>query len=506
MKRIGLAIELLDDAVFSATAATEGGHVGLDRIPGSALLGVAAARLYQELGEVAFTAFHSGRIRFGDGLPDTAAGPAWPMPLCWHRDKLKDPVKEGRLLADRLTNFLHTQRLPGGEERQPKQMRTGYVAADGAYVRPRSATRLKTAIDPATGRVAGGQLFGYQALLRGQSFIATLEADDTVDEALWERIQGALIGEVILGRSRSAEYGRARIRAIAPPVWEAGEGRPGEAVLWLLSDLALADEDGLPVLQPEGRHFGLPGARVDWSRTFLRSRRYSPWNAARHGYDQEREVLTAGGVITLTGVDEGDRQALLRRLEGGWGLYREGGLGRIWVDPPLLATPQPEFESGPEPASSAVPPRRPEHPLVAWLEGGDESWKGEGEQAAVDFESDYRRLMQAARRLAAVVGEDEVFGPSKSQWGAVLECAREADSADTLLERLFQGDGAVVKPKGEGWNVQVRNEEGSFQPLARWLQQRLRTEAQRFTSDRTFLHFVRVAARRIQDHLERRTV
>jgi len=114
--------------------------------------------------------------------------------------------------------------------------------------------------------------------------------------------------------------------------------------------------------------------------------------------------------------------------------------------------------------------------------------------------------MQAARRLAAVVGEDEVFGPSKSQWGAVLECAREADSADTLLERLFQGDGAVVKPKGEGWNVQVRNEEGSFQPLARWLQQRLRTEAQRFTSDRTFLHFVRVAARRIQDHLERRTV
>ncbi len=504
MKRIALEIELLEDAVFSARAATEGGHQALDRIPGSALLGAAAARLYDALGEAAFTAFHSGRLRFGDGLPATPAGPAWPVPFCWHHGKLNSPAEEGRLNPDRLANFIHTDSL--GERTQPKQLRRGYVARDGAYRTPRASVRLKTAIDPGTGRAATGQLFGYQALHRGQTFLATVEADDDVDESLFQQVCEALQGEVLLGRSRSAEYGRARIRETDAAPIEAGSAPGnGEAILWLLSDLALADEWGEPVLRPEGEHLGLPGARVDWGRSFLRTRRYSPWNAARRGYDNERLVLAAGSVLTLTGVDDAARAALAERLDGGLGLHREAGLGRLWLDPPLLRDVHPAFDDAVSRPETAPEPSTPDHPLVAWLMGRNEGWKVEGEAAAHAFEREYLQLLEAARNLKGV-GEGEHFGPSRSQWGTVQQVASNSNDAGALHRALFEGDDAVIKEKGEGWGEPVLPDKGPYQPLADWLKERLRPGQGGTPTGRAYLHFLRTAARRIQDPIRRRTV
>ena len=88
--RRALRLTLLDDCVFSARNATEGGHHSLSRIPGQTLLGAAAARLYGtfiERGDDAYTAFHSGRVRFLDGLPSDADAIAYPVPLAWHRPK-----------------------------------------------------------------------------------------------------------------------------------------------------------------------------------------------------------------------------------------------------------------------------------------------------------------------------------------------------------------------------------------------------------------------------------
>lgn len=107
MRTQGIRITLQEDCVFSAGMATEGGHEGLDRIPGQALLGVAAARLYRELStEEAYTVFHSGRVRFGDGLPAPDGTPAVPVPLAWHHPKEDDPEDgDGRLIGERLFNF-----------------------------------------------------------------------------------------------------------------------------------------------------------------------------------------------------------------------------------------------------------------------------------------------------------------------------------------------------------------------------------------------------------------
>ncbi len=515
MKRLALDIELLEDCVFSARSATEGGHESLDRIPGAALLGAAAARLYGELGGTAFTAFHSGRLRFGDGLPLSKAGEVgYPMPRCWHHHKT-DVIKEeidGQecLLAGRITNFLHPESLLNQEENaQPKQLREGYITESGHWLKPKHDLRLKTAIEAATGRAAEGQLFGYDALHRGQRFRAFLEADDAVDAGLFDKVAEALEGEVLLGRSRSAEYGRARIRRVEaePPV--PGEpGSDGSLTLWLLSDLALTDEHGQPTLQPDPRHFGLDGGEIRWDKTFLRPRRYSPWNAARGGYDRERLVLEAGGVITIQlPKSEGyDRTALIERLARGVGRYREAGLGRIWLDPPLLADKQPNFGGVPTAPRPSAPPR-PSHPLIAWLEAQDTGWKQQAEEAARSFVDAYCNLINRARRLNGIP-EQADFGPSRSQWGEVMHTAKgpAAAKAETLHQALFQGKNAVIKESGEGWSIEVCDD-GQYLNLAAWLCERLRPGAcGNPDSHRAYAHFLRTAARRIQDDIARRRV
>ena len=510
MHRACLEIELLEDCVFSARAATEGGHASVDRIPGAALLGGAAARLYDVLGTDAFIVFHSGRLRFGDGLPVAPSGAtAWPVPMAWHHPKNAALTGEDdRFRDDVLFNFTIRDEIPAQDGRrvQPKQLRQGYVTGYGERVRPRRDLRLKTAIEATTGRAAEGQLFGYDALYRGQRFRAWIEADDTVDAALFEHVVEALRGEVLLGRSRSAEYGRARIApAAAEPPLPGDPATDGRLRLWLLSDLALADDQGQPTGQPNPGHFGLDGGEILWDRTFLRARRYSPWNAKRGGFDRERLVLDAGGVLTIAPPPGYDHEALTQRLARGVGLYREAGLGRIWLNPPLLATPQPDF--APLPDERKTPPQieAPEHPLVAWLQDQGGGWKTAAEEAADEFVEEYFRIIRKARRFGGI-GKDAVFGPSRSQWGQVLAKARSCRGRD-LHAALFEGDNAVIKEKGEGWSIDI---DGS-QKLAGWLGGRLtpaiierKPEIQEKDRHRAYAHFVRVSARRIQDAIRGR--
>ncbi|HFD17049.1 MAG TPA: hypothetical protein ENJ38_12205 [Rhodospirillales bacterium] len=511
MHRACLEIELLEDCVFSARAATEGGHESLDRIPGAALLGAAAARLYAGLGTEAFTAFHSGRLRFGDGLPLAPSGAAaWPVPRAWHHPKNAALTgDDNRLRKDLLFNFTIRNEIPEQEGRriQPKQLRQGHVTGYGEWVRPRRDLRLKTAIEATTGRAAEGQLFGYDALHRGQVFRAWIEADETVDAALFERVVEALTNEVLLGRSRSAEYGRARIARVEAEPPRPGDPAPdGRLRLWLLSDLALVDAQGQPTLQPTPGHFGLDGGEILWDRTFLRARRYSPWNAARGGFDRERLVLEAGSVLTIAPSPGYDREALIERLARGVGRHREAGLGRFWLDPPLLADDQPAFAAPPEPAAAdAKPTAPPDHPLVAWLQDQGSGWKLVAEREADRFVEDYFDTIKKARRFGGIA-KDAVFGPSRSQWGQVLATAR-ACRGNTLHGALFNGDDAVIKENGEGWDIDIDGRH----TLAGWLRERLdptiierSAEIQDKDRHRAYAHFVRMSARRIQDRIRRR--
>jgi len=465
MPTLILKLTLLDDVVASERPTTEGGHASLDYLPGAMLLGAAAARLYSKLsrGE-AYTLFHSGRVRFGDGLPLADDTPGWPMPLCWHARKGESPFDGDHLDATKVRNLQFGRFADGA---QPKQLRDGHVRADGYRLTVRQSLRMKTAIDPDTGRVAESQLFGYEAIQAGQCFLARIEADPDVPEPLWAQLNEIMgRGELLLGRSRSAEFGRVRVETLAgatiPAFLPLSRAASQEVTLWCLADLALLDAWGQPTLAPSPQALGVSRGCVDWERSFLRFRRYAPWNAYRCAYDLERQVIRRGSIITLTDVVPPLTDAERGRVTAGIGVHREAGLGQVSVDPQLLAGPAPVFAAPmtTQPTGAPVTPGA-SHPLIAWLAAGQ---AGSATRSAAEQQArgQAKALVERYRLARAFIGlaANQPIGPSPAQWGSVYERARTADDLVAIQQALFAGDNALCKPCGEGWQDRFRDETG----------------------------------------------
>lgn len=480
-----LVITLRDDAVFSRSNATAGAHDTLTRIPGSALLGAAAARLYRQLGaERAFLAFHSGKLRFGDGWPLADDGiVALPAPQCLHRPKEGAWMRDGRIEAERVLNFQHAEGFENNL--QPRQLRDGYLTPDGRWVEPQARHRLKTAIDPTQGRAKEGQLFGYSALQSGQRFAAELHADDDFPDDLLREVLDALQGRVLLGRSRSAEYGAASITAHSNVPALRRDSQPLEEralSLWLLADLAPADEHGALPGALGAAALGLPaGCEIDWSRSFARARRYSAWNAHRHGYEPERWVLEAGGVLRITlpaGFSADDRAALCQTVhDGGLGLGREAGLGQVWADAPLLAQAKPQFAdaSAASRARLAVQTAAADQPasgyaadLLAWLSADRQHGDADLLRDIARFLDEYRQAVETGRRAAGIAASACDYAPSRSQWGTVYERLRQRN---VQVDALFDSQNGVIKDKAKGWKLEIPLAKRRIS-LAEWIKER----------------------------------
>ena len=471
MKGFDLLITLKDDCVFSERNATSGAHKALDYIPGGALLGVAAGTLYKDQStELAFEMFHSGKVRFTNAYPLTADGyRAFPMPACWHDAKNNpavsgskiDPSKVWRL--DKLPN----KKLDNNE--QPKQLREGYVAENGDLAEPKKQLRMKTAIDPKTGRAKESSLFGYDALKAGQQFYAQLQLDDDVSDASLDNLKQVFSQQILLGRSRSAEYGRASVQVLEQPdTLSNGEIRDTKITLWLQSDLLAQDEYGQATLCPTSTDLGLPAGDFVETESFLRTRRYSTWNAHKHGYEMERQVICKGAVLVYE-LDTPLSEKQAADLSGGIGLERQAGLGQVWLNPPLLAlaTANPDFKKQ---GRSVLPtkPRAEEAPektaLIHWLTARRDGLEDNQRKAAVARKEagKYLGYMASVRKLKGF--ENTVFvGPSASQWGHLLGRIKNNDN---LAQIKTSTDGSF-KSQGEGWKDEFQTD-GNITSFHAW--------------------------------------
>jgi len=480
MKRFLLDITLNEDCIFSMQNTTTGGHQTLTHIPGSALLGAVAARLYPHLStNDTFAAFHSGSLRFGNGYPATRAGKiAWPVPLCWHRAKSQEGSPT-HLKPEHIYNFLHVSELPNLQ--QPKQIREGYISEDGEWILPRSSFRLKTAIDPKTGCAAEAQLFGYSSLLAGQRFKAKLEADDDFPLELLNQVTEMLENDVLLGRSRSAEYGSTSIRvtAVDPPLQN--QDKPAQAeqlTLWLLSDCFPCLPSGMPSTDITTESLGLPpGTRINWNRTFTRIRSFSPWNAHRQGYDCERFGIQAGSVLSISLPPDSDLSNITASLTQGIGLYREGGAGQVWVNPPLLRHEHPSFLSSTvRDTTSPPPPQRPNHPLLNWLTKSEATESQEVQEKAWGIAENYWVLIDGVCRDKGLPVSATDFYPSVSQWGTVLQVAR-TKSGNDLYQALFSDTKGIIKRTGKNWGLDIFVMDKSCNTLDEWIKKKVSQES-----------------------------
>jgi len=472
VKQQSIIIELLEDTVISATSATAGAHHSLDYIPGATLLGAAAARLYGQLGSAAFEVFHGNAARFSDGLPLAGDHPAWPVPLSWHEKKFEPARADGTIDGEQLVNLASGER-PEGD--QIKQLREAHVdIATGTWIKPTLRLRMKTALE--NGSAKESALFGYEAIPAGSRFLATIAARD---EQLLGQLTEVFSHGILIGRSRSTEYGRASVSLVDPPALPQSVPSPidGLTFLYLASDLCLLDRNGQPCLAPEGEDLGIEGAKLVPEKSFLRTRSYAPWNAYRRHHDMERQVIARGSVLALSGgIDPAALKAIARE---GLGLYRNQGLGRVLVNPGFVVDPNAAIGKGGLATPVEDVPRTPDSPLIRLLieraDMGNE--KTRIVQQAEEFSERIRKVLDQAR-LAGGILDSEEFGPSKSQWKKFRDLRQKHHgSIDKLLTEIF-GSNGIARPDHQNWGTKIWV--GSEQlKIADWFRRELEREAER---------------------------
>lgn len=431
-----LNIELLDDVVLSATSATEGGHESLDYIPGSTLRGVVASQIYRKLGDdVAWLVFHAGKVRFGNAYPITEDGlVGFPAPLSAHYPKA---IVSSDLRAAGHEHLFNLQdRWPMGAG-QPEQLRKAYLVGDGRWLKVLFGGTIKTAINPESGTAAEGQLFSYSTLAAGQRFAAWIgfdrEANDLIDRI--RKIFSA--GRLHLGRSRSAEFGRARCE-VGPlterPALSSESRSDGVTTVYCLSDLALVDEVGMPVREPTAEAFALAGGKIDWNRTFLRTRSLSLFNRALGSPETERILIEKGSVLAFTGA---------KSVHGGLievGAFREVGCGIVWINPPFLRDSKIGYWT---PIQSFLLPQaeetlpRDKSGELAQFECFLLSRIGATDEALV-WARRIRPEIEALYGTAALLSgrRDGHIGPSASQWARIYKIAEDAKSSHQFFDRI----------------------------------------------------------------------
>lgn len=436
------SMTLLSDAVISESSASAGAHGALPYIPGAVILG-AASRLYAGFDEATQQqVFHAGSVRFSDALPlGHDNGPTLPLPFSLHYPKGKSATEGVINLACGSWDDALGQR---------KQVRDGHVDQAGQMTEPALRLHQKTAVDMDRQRAEDAQLFAYESLAVGQVFLFSLSADQDVEGATWSRLTGHFADTTIrIGRSRSAEFGCARVAAVAqPPSWPCAIGSGPGIVLWLASDLALVDCHGQPKLVADGADFGFPHATIDWSRSFVRHRSYTPYNGYRRALDMERQVLSRGSVLTLR-ADTVDASALTRLAESGAGLYRECGLGRIIVNADFLAKQRPALRA------VAVPSRAGEEVSgvapAAWLDilAKRSARLTQRRLAESEGERQGRAIAQLYDQAARLAGGD--VGPGPSQWSALRAAADGMPDVPRLHPHLFDDEHGICRANDGDW-------------------------------------------------------
>jgi len=431
MRTCWLGMETLGPVMATSASATVGQPRSLDYLPGSQLLGAVAGALYRELGDRADGLLQTGRVRFGDGMPvrDIGSAPI-PMPLSFHHPKGDAAVGAWR------------NAIVEGVEGQPVQLRGGFL--DGAAEDPRVAVRFesseRTALQQGVAR--DGFLYSLHALSAGQRFLARIQVDGSVDPDLADRVLGALEGELRLGRSRSAEFGRVRAEWVpTPQLVPVDEGAMAEGRVAILagSDWCLSDpETGCPSFELRPEMVGLePDAfTVLPERCFVRTRSYSPFNSFRGRPDHQRWGVSRGSVVTVR-LGSVSLEGLRGAFEEGVGVHRRDGLGVALVGPALLHRPRFEgWRSEEASVDDGVFDRATlvNDPMMGWARERLDARTGR--ERALELALEWRRVLRGR------------FGPleMRSQWGRVRELALAAPSHAALLHDLERG---FVPPVGE---------------------------------------------------------
>lgn len=241
-----------------------------------------------------------------------------------------------------------------GAESALKPLAEGFIPLRDtlSLVQPEQAMEMHIALNPETGRVKTGDLYGYVALEAGQYFIGELWC---ASSAAWEALRTLANLPAVeqpftlhLGKAVRRGYGRVTAWLLPPPKERLWTPQPlsqrvttaqSPITLTLLSDAIIQDHWGRfqTAFEPDWLKEEL-GLEVDIIRQFVAGREMDSFNA-HLGLLRHREMaIRAGSAVgfRLKGTPPGDWQTKLEQVEqSGLGLRREEGFGRVAFNHPV---------------------------------------------------------------------------------------------------------------------------------------------------------------------------
>lgn len=415
----------------------------LSHIPGSNFLGV-VARHYWSFGASAYDVFHSGKVRFGDGLPIGEGGTsAYRMPFSAMQEKGR---KDGPVHLQHLTIGEDGMLLDSLQQVQLKQLRDRFIDGSGREIAAvRKTFRLKSAYDADTRRSKDEQMFGFESILRGQTYLFSV---DYADEDLKDKVESKLLGSQRIGKSRTAEYGWVTIAPASSTPAEPGRMTARSyCMVYLSSHLCVFDANGMPSHQPDPLDFGIQGGRIDWTRSQVRTISWAPWNAKRNTTDTQRHAIAAGSVFRI--VATGDALAIASP-SGTTGAFQSEGLGQFIIDPTFL-------DGNPLTAQAThiclpVQPRHAENPPNLVESYVPKSTLGLFLMNRYQGRRSEESLMRAVMEAIGSKEAEQLLtsAVTKAQWGSIRGIAEACSDMEVLNRKIFNH---VIKDR-QGKDIQ----------------------------------------------------
>lgn len=452
MKRLNFICTFESDIVLHASSNTEGKIEKLNCIPGSNFLGM-VARNYAGFGVDAFDVFHSGEVCFGDGHIIVDGEPSYHMPFSFQAYKGKsfeDAQEKDELFVH---HFLEATDFEEATAKgtQYKQQRVGFFTASGKYAKLEHSYKQKSAYDKKKRRSKDSTMFGYHALPRKSKWAFCVTLNDSMQKHE-EKIKDLLIGTKRLGKSKSAEYGLVEIAfensvetseniVIEPQTINSNQNEK-YLYLYAKSRLVLTAENGINSYTPSIESLGFnanDNVSIDWSKSQVRTSRYTPYVGARRNFDPERLVIDKGSVIVVEVIGEYNQGAFMQKIQKPIGLYISEGHGEVIVNPSWLLKKKVEFDN-------------------EKVKFADKKDSTNNQTKMIEQKKDLNNWLttQRERKQKEATLLSEVFAfieinnvkNKKSQWGQIRSLCRQSKDSDDLFDLLFSMDNVNGHPKG----------------------------------------------------------
>lgn len=305
----------------------------LEYLPGSLFRGYMANQLFnnKEYESIIDDIIFNVSVRFGDAHLCINDKRANPIPLSFHKFKTKI-IKEGIDLPE----YINLANIPVPSEKH-KQLREGYFILNDVdkivFEKVAVGERMKAARSLENRASKDGAMFLYRFIKADHTFEFEVKATDK--NHLTSIIDYLDNKTIYLGKSKNAEFGgKVNVEKLGESVDLLLNGEKVIAkTLYAASNWCFLNEFGTYTSQINSVMLcGVPNIDIDWTKTFLRFRTYSPFNNHRQTFDAQRLIIEKGSVVTFKKEIEIDSDFIKK----GIGCHLTEGFGEVLVNPDFL--------------------------------------------------------------------------------------------------------------------------------------------------------------------------